>query len=179
MVGSPLNSSTKCHCMKFNWPLGFSKLFPKNIPARFTSSFVAFSLLPAILSVCLPLSFLLLSILLFYFSHSISALSTNIPCQSIPSEISNGIVPSDDITRRFCIFHRTLTSRTTMKLSSTDRYMRVDIEKKLAGTWSASRFNVFEYSLNGYSLVTDLRTLFLARSLSQYVRMQLFSNAPI
>lgn len=134
IVGSPLNSGTKRHCMEFNWPLGFSKLFPKNILARFTSSFVAFSLLLAVLSVSLaPFDSF------FYFPHSISAFSTNIPCQSIPSEISNGIVPSDDITRRFCIFHRTLTIRTTMKLSSTDRYMRVDTEKKLAGTWSSSR----------------------------------------
>lgn len=53
IVGSPLNSGTKRHCMEFNWPLGFSKLFPKNILARFTSSFVAFSLLLAILPVSL------------------------------------------------------------------------------------------------------------------------------
>lgn len=76
---------------------------------------------------------------LFYSLLDLLALSTNISCQSIPSEIPNGIVPSDDITRRFCIFHRTLTIRTAMKLSSTNRYMRVDTEKKLVGTWPGSR----------------------------------------
>lgn len=142
--------------MEFNWSLGFSELFPKNVPARFISLFVAFlsSLLFApSMSVCFSLSppslppsrFSLLSPPFFYFPHSISALSTNIPCQSIPSEISNGIVPSDDITRRFCIFHRALTIRTAMKLSSTDRYTQVDTEKKLVGTWPRSRltFRIF------------------------------------
>jgi len=38
-----------------------------------------------------------------------------------------------------------LTIRTTMKLSSTDRYMRVDTEEKLGGTWLGSRltFRIF------------------------------------
>lgn len=126
--------------MEFNWPLGFSKLFSKNVLARFTSLLVAYFLLPVVLSVSLALF-----IFFFYFPHSISAFSTNIPCQSIPSEISNGIVPLDDITRRFCIFHRTLTIRTAMKLSSTDRYTRVDTEKKLVGTWPSGRltFRIF------------------------------------
>lgn len=116
----------------------------KNVSARFISLFVA-CLPPVSPSFVAMLVSLALFALFFIFSHSISALSANIPCQSIPSEISNGIVPSDDITRRFCIFHRTLTIRTAMKLSSTDRYTRVDTEKKLVGTWPGSRltFQIF------------------------------------
>lgn len=132
-----LNSGTKCHCMEFNWPPGFSKLFFEKCPCSFYfSSRRLLSSSPSYyLSPLLSPSFFFF----FYFPHSISALSTNISCQSIPSEISNGIDPSDNITRRFCIFHRTLTIRIAMKLSSTDRYTRVDAEKKLVGTWPGGR----------------------------------------
>lgn len=150
--------------MEFNWPLGFSELFPKNVPARFTSLFVDYhlSLAAPIRSLslsCFCRAYVSLSLFpspfFLFSSFDLRALSTNIPCQSIPSEISNGIVPSDDITRRFCIFHRTLTIRTAMKLSSTDRYTRADTQKKLAGTWPRSEltFRVFaEYSLVTRSL---------------------------
>lgn len=116
-----------------------------------------------------------LSSFFVFFSFDLRALSTNIPCQSIPSEISNGIVPSDDITRRFCIFHRTLTIRTAMKLSSTDRYTRVDAEKKLVGTWPRNgrlTFRIFaEYSpatRSRYGFAYIVSGAHLVRSRSRY-----------
>lgn len=172
--------------MEFNWPLGFSELFPKNVPARFTSLFVAFhlscaaptrSLSPSLLffRVRLPRSPFPFPLFFLFFSFDLRALSTNIPCQSIPSEISNGIVPSDDITRRFCIFHRTLTIRTAMKLSSTDRYTRVDTEKKLVGTWPRNgrlTFRIFaEYSpatRSRYGFAYIVSGAHLVRSRSRY-----------
>lgn len=180
--------------MKFNWPLGFSELFPKNVLARFTSPFVAFPVphpfvlfLSGFFRVRLPRSpSTPLFFFFLFFSFDLCALSTNIPCQSIPSEISNGIVPSDDITRRFCIFHRTLTIRTAMKLSSTDRYTRVDTEKKLVGTWPRSgrlTFRIFaKYSpatRSRYGLAYIVSGTHLVRPRSRYAPELLLSNAHV